>query len=249
MRDTMVASLFFSTRSIKATVGYLLICAWLTAVVMTGRAAPPEYPAAGHEFIEWCDVWIPHANETNLPRVLLIGDSISRDYYSRVDNLLSGKAYVGRLSTSAFIADPALPLQIKAALVSARFDVILFNNGMHGWQHTENEYREAFPELLEAIHGSAPNAKLIWASTTPLKNSPIAPPEHSNEATDERVAARNAIALKFVQAKGIPVIDLYSLMNGHPEFHSDNVHFNEQGITAQAARVAAQIEPLLPRHE
>ena len=118
---------------------------------------------------------------------------------------------------------------------------------MHGWRHTENEYRQAFPEFLQTIHSSAPNAKLIWASTTPLKNSPTTLPEHSTEATDERIAARNSIALKFVQAKKIPVVDLYSLMSGHPEFHSDNVHFNQQGITLQAAQVAAQIDPLLPR--
>ena len=42
------------------------------------NAAPP-----GRESIEWCDIWITHANETNLPRVLLIGDSIARDYFTR----------------------------------------------------------------------------------------------------------------------------------------------------------------------
>lgn len=224
----------------------LLNFAMVAGAVVTSRAALSEYPEGSRESIEWCDVWISHANETNLPRVLLIGDSISRDYYSTVERLLSGKAYVGRLSSSAFIADPVLPQQIKTTLTSTRFDVILFNNGMHGWQHTEDEYRQAFPEFLETLHRYAPHAKLIWASTTPLKNSPTALAEHSHEATDERIAARNSIALKLVEAKGIPVDDLYLLMSGHPELHSDNVHFNEQGIALQAAQVAAQIEPLLP---
>ncbi len=247
MSDIPVASLFFGALSRKAIKNILLTVAFVTGAMMTGGAAPSEYPTTGRESIEWCDIWISHANETNLPRVLLIGDSISRDYYPEVEKRLAGKAYVGRLSSSAFVADPVLLQQIKTTLASTRFDVIHFNNGMHGWQHTESEYRQAFPELLEAIHQCAPNAKLIWASTTPLKNSPTTPPKHSTEATDERIAARNSIALEFVQAKGIPVDDLYSLMRGHPEYHSDNVHFNNQGVAVEAAQVAAQIEPLLPR--
>jgi lysophospholipase L1-like esterase len=71
------------------------------------------------------------------------------------------------------------------------------------------------------------------------------PAGNQTQATDERIAARNAIALKSVQTQGIPVDDLNTPMRGHPEFHSDNVHFNDQGIALQADQVAAQIEKLL----
>ncbi len=39
--------------------------------------------------------------------------------------------------------------------------------------------------------------------------------------------------------------DLFTPMLGHPELHSDNVHFNDQGVALQAAQVAIQIEKLL----
>ncbi|MFX3891450.1 hypothetical protein ACJBV1_11045, partial [Streptococcus suis] len=42
------------------------------------QAEASPMPPSGRESIEWCDIWISHANETNLPRVLLIGDSITR---------------------------------------------------------------------------------------------------------------------------------------------------------------------------
>lgn len=210
-------------------------------------AQPANYPPAARESIEWCDIWISHANETNLPRVLLIGDSITRAYYPEVEKNLAGKAYVGRLSSSAFISDPILLKQIEMMLGQDKFDVIHFNNGMHGWHHSEKEYEQAFPKFLETIQKYAPDAKLIWANTTPLKVSPNLPPNNQTEATDERVAMRNEIALKIVKAKGIPVDDLNTPMRGRPELHSDNVHFNDQGIAIQAAQVAAQIEPLLKR--
>lgn len=219
--------------------------ATLTVLCVIGAMAQPDIPASSHESIEWCDIWISHANETNLPRVLLIGDSITRAYYPEVERRLAGKAYVGRLSSSAFISDPALEQQIIMMLSQYKFDVIHFNNGMHGWQHSEKEYEEAFPKFLAVIQDHAPGAKLIWANTTTLKVSPNLPPDNQSEATDERIAARNDIALKFIKPKEIDVDDLNSLVKDHPEYHSDNVHFNALGISLQADQVADHIEKLL----
>jgi acetyl esterase/lipase len=224
---------------------YLLALAFIIYLTPFAGAASTTYPPSAREGIEWCDIWISHGNETNLPRVLLIGDSITRAYYPSVEKKLDGKAYVGRLASSAFISDPALLDQIKMVLSQYKFDVIHFNNGMHGWQHSEKEYAQAFPKFLKTIQEYAPHAKLIWADTTPLKVSPPLPPDNQTQATDERVAARNAIAHQFVAAEGIPVDNLNTPMQRHPEYHSDNVHFNDLGITIQAAQVAAQIEKRL----
>ena len=60
------------------------------------------------EYIEWSDIWIPGANKTDLPHVLLIGNSITRGYYGKVEEALKEKAYVGRLSNSKSVGDPAL---------------------------------------------------------------------------------------------------------------------------------------------
>ena len=79
-------------------------------------AAPPA-----REAIEWCDIWISHANETNLPRVLLIGDSIARDYYPEVEKRFAGKAFVARLATSRFVADPVLLREIELVLSQERY--------------------------------------------------------------------------------------------------------------------------------
>jgi len=206
---------------------------------------PSECSPWERESIEWCDIWISHANETNLPRVLLIGDSITRAYYPAVEKHLAGTAYVGRLSSSAFISDPVLLEQIKMVLTQYKFDVIHFNNGMHGWQHSEKEYEQALPECLKTIRKYAPNAKLIWANTTPLKVSPPLSPDNKARATDQRIAERNAIAAKFMQTQGVPVEDLNTPMQNHPEYHSDNVHFNDDGISIQADLVAVDIKKLL----
>ena len=217
------------------------LCSIDIAVAQTDKSLPSR------ESIEWCDIWISHANETNLPRVLLIGDSITRDYYPEVERRLSGKAFVARLATSRFIADPVLLKEIELVLDQAKFDVIHFNNGMHGWQHSEAEYRHAFPKFLKIIRAHAPKARLVWAATTPLRDGKGVTGDTKAEYSDERVAARNTIAAEIVTAQKIPTNDLNAPLRGHPEYHSDNVHFNNQGIQIQAAQVSAEVEKILPR--
>lgn len=222
-----------------------------------------DFAPTGREGIEWCDIWISHANESKLPRVLLLGDSITRAYYSEVEKRLAGKAYVSRLATSAFISDPAILAQIAAVLEQTKFDIIHFNNGMHGWQHSEEEYRHAFPEFFATIQKHAPGAKLIWASTTPIREN--APPAEANQnpnavetqklmlkqdltrASNQRIEARNAIALEFAKAHRVAVDDLYAAMAGHPEYHpeKDGIHFNAQGVALQADQVAAAVSQAL----
>lgn len=218
-----------------------------TGLAVDLAVAEPNDALPSRESIEWCDIWISHANETNLPRVLLIGDSIARDYYPEVEKQLAGKAFVARLSTSRFVADPVLLKEIELVLSETKFDVIHFNNGMHGWQHSEEEYRKTLPKFIETIQADAPKAKLIWAATTPLRDGKGVSYDTGSEYSDERIADRNAIAAEIVTAKNIPIDNLNEAVRGHPEYHSDNVHFNGQGIQIQAAQVSAEIEKFLPR--
>ena len=218
-----------------------------TALATHGAIAETKAAPPANESIEWCDIWISHANETNLPRVLLIGDSIVRDYYPEVEKKLAGKAFVGRLATSRFVADVVLMKEIELVLNGTKFDVVVFNNGMHGWQHSEAAYQKAFPKLIKTIRGKAPKARLIWATTTPLRDGKAVTYDTRAEYSDERIAARNAIASEMVAAQKIPIADLNAAVRGQPDLHSDNVHFNGKGSGILAAQVAAAIEKSLAR--
>src|SRR5262245_35596791 len=218
-------------------------------VIVASRLAAADTNATppARESIEWCDIWISHANETNLPRVLLIGDSITREYYPEVEKRLVGKAFVARLATSRFAADPVLLKEIELVLDQAKFDVIHFNNGMHGWQHSEAEYEKALPKFVKTIRAHAPKAGLIWATTTPLRDGKGVTYDTKAEYSDARIAARNALAAELVAAQKIPTDDLNAAVRDHPEYHSDNVHFNGQGVQILATQVSETVEKLLPR--
>jgi hypothetical protein len=194
---------------------------------------------AKHEEIEWCDVWMPNMKQNGLPRVLLVGDSITRAYYKDVEQNLKGKAYCARLATSAAIGDPALIMQLHTFLSEAKFNVVHFNIGMHGWAYSEEEYRKHLPDLLKAIRKDAPGARLIWASTTPVRK------DREPGPSNERIRTRNEIAQKYFMQQHIPIDDLYTLMMAHSNLHTDDVHFNSEGAALQAGQVAAEIEKVL----
>ena len=195
------------------------------------------------EGIEWCDIWIAHADKSDLPRVLLIGDSITRGYYGEVEKQLAGKAYVARFATSRFLADPVFASELKLILSTAKFDVIHFNNGMHGWGYTEEEYRQFFPSFISILRQGAPNAKLICATTTPVRGAGKLSEFDSKTA---RVRARNEIATEFAAKEHIPVDDLFGLVEKHSDYNdAGGVHFNKEGIEAQGKQVAVEIAKLL----
>jgi lysophospholipase L1-like esterase len=191
------------------------------------------------ESIEWCNIWIPDANGTKLPRVLLIGDSITQGYSGKVAEQLKGKASVARLTTSKSVGDPALLAEVALVLDQAAFDVVHFNNGLHGWGYSEEVYQRCFPELLDVIAKHAPRAKLIWATTTPIRTGGNLAKFSSNT---DHVKRRNQIAQEAVAKRGVPIDDLFGLVESHPEYYSgDGVHMNGRGIEAQAAQVAGKI--------
>ena len=197
-----------------------------------------QKPITIPEEIEWTwEVRPPH-HDANLPNVLLLGDSISRNYPPEVRQKLAGMANVYLMASSTSVGDPRLQHQIKefANTEKVRFRVVHFNNGMHGWAYTELQYKAEFPALLRAVGALAERkGAIIWASTTPVRSDTI------DGATNPRVEERNRIAAAFVQRAHIQVDDQFSLMQQHKDLYEDSVHFNLAGAAIQGDQAAAMI--------
>ena len=221
----------------------LLLPVVLLAVPAGSKAqtliAPPGRQVA-REPIEWIRLWLPNVNKKDLPQVLLLGDSITQAYYEDVAADLKGKAYVGYLTSSLSVGDPMLPQQIALVLRNYRFDVIHFNNGLHGKGYTEEDYARYFPQFVKTIQANAHGAKLVWTSSTPVR---VGKDMSELASFTKRVAARNKIAAAYVRKAGIPIDDLYAAVLQHPEYYLgvDGTHPNPQGRAAEARDVSASI--------
>jgi hypothetical protein len=189
------------------------------------------------EKIEWTYTDRPEIPDAKLPNVLLVGDSIARAYYKATAEQLKGKANVYYFATSASVGDERLAPQLAEyfRMIGVRFDVVHFNNGMHGWGYTEDEYRRYFPELVTAVRMGAPGGRLVWASTTPVRK------DTPGQSSNARIDARNAIAAELIAKSGIAVDDQHALLMQHQDLHSDDVHFTADGSALQGAQVAASV--------
>jgi hypothetical protein len=213
----------------------------LIALLLFAAGASPllaQIPGSITEEIEWTwEVRPPHPNP-QLPNVLLLGDSISRNYFTQVTKDLTGVANVYLMASSTSVGDPRLPHLIMefAAMEKVQFRVVHFNNGMHGWGYSEAQYKAAFPQFLLAIRSLVEkDGGLIWASTTPVREDVI------DGATNARVEERNAIALGLVTAAGVQLDDQHALMEQHRGLYEDAVHFSPEGAKIQGDQAASLI--------
>jgi lysophospholipase L1-like esterase len=184
-----------------------------------------------------------------LPRVLIIGDSISMGYTAPVRKLLHGKANVHRIGVNGGPTKNGIK-NIDAWLGDKKWDVIHFNWGIHDLKIMEDGKRQVEPadyeknlrELVTKM--KATGAKLIWATTTPIPNGKMVPDRKFGQVDEY-----NAIAAKVMTEMGVPTDDL----NGYitPEFTKlqvpNDLHYKKEGSDFLAKKVAEEIEKALPK--
>ena len=222
-----------------------VICAATMAVIL----APMAHAQGGvnvdknlvRETSEWSEIWWDCANDPKLPRVLLIGDSISCGYSGVVTTLLAGKYHVDRLGTSRAINDPVLIAETKMMLADNKYVAIHFNNGLHGFHldgPTYGKYLRDYVALLKKLGGGA---KLIWGASTPIiRNDDV----NTLSDANAKVIERNAVALPIMQEDGIPVDDLYQAVVGKGELRNvgDGYHYNGAGYDVLGKAVVEAVK-------
>src|SRR5207249_6289812 len=111
-------------------------------------------------------------DDPKLPRVLIVGDSISIGYTPPAAKLLEGKANIHHKPGNA--SDTVTGVKnLKKWLGDSKWDVIHFNWGLHDiklgtgkHQVSIDDYEKSLRELVKTMKTT--NAKLIWATTTPV---------------------------------------------------------------------------------
>ncbi len=216
-----------------------------------GRPKPEKKPAAGK--VRRPNPMAPVEDLPGLPRVLLIGDSISIGYTLGVRELLEGKANVHRAPVNCASTKHGLA-SIDDWLGDGKWDVIHFNWGLHDLKYMgpkgENladpndptsapqvpigQYRENLAALVGRLKGTG--AKLIWRNTTPV------PPGAKGRVVGD-AARYNVVAKKVMDAHGVPVQDLYRYALEHADEigRKADVHFTPEGSKRLAELVAKAI--------
>jgi lysophospholipase L1-like esterase len=184
-------------------------------------------------------------------RVLLIGDSIMNGYRHQVTAQLKKVAKVSFWVTGLHLNSPELHPELKKVLNRDNYDVIHFNIGLHGWvpgRIPKGQYEPLLRTYVETIREHAPHAKLIWASTTPIRlkaNTKTLDPLHNKTVVD-----RNQLAEKVMASEKIPVNDLYALVSGKMQFAAgDPFHWTGPANKLMATQVVKCVGEQLQRPE
>jgi acyl-CoA thioesterase-1 len=190
---------------------------------------------------------LPIDDQPGVPRVLLIGDSISMGYTIPVREALKGKANVHRPPENCGPTSRGME-RLESWLGTGHWDVIHFNFGLHDLRLDDGKHQvplEQYEQNLRTMVArlKRTGARLIWCSTTPV-------PEKSNPPRRETdVVAYNDMARKIMAENGIPIDDLHSF--ALPRLSTiqrpDNVHFTTEGSRVLAQQVAASIAEALPK--
>jgi acyl-CoA thioesterase-1 len=183
-----------------------------------------------------------------LPRVLIIGDSVSIGYTLPVRELLKDKANVHRIPMNGGATEVGLA-NMKSWLGTGKWDVIHFNFGLHDAKYasetTQRASREQYAENLRTLIGrmKATGAKLIFATTTPVPNGGVLSPTRKFDSIPER----NKIAAQVMQENGVAIDDLYTVVLPVQEKigRPNDVHFQPEGYAVLAKAVAGSVEAQL----
>ena len=185
-----------------------------------------------------------------LPRILLIGDSIRMWYAPLVAKALENVAKVIIIKENC--EDSAkVRANVQRWLHEAgtgQLRVVHINSGLHdikrayGSEHRQQPlpaYIDNLRWIVTTLRAGS-SAQLMWATTTPV----IFERHHARKGFDrfeEDVDEYNKVALALMEEFNIPVDDLYGVIMRHGKERAigeDGVHMTEEGNRALAAAVA-----------
>lgn len=199
----------------------------------------------------------PVEDDPALPRVLLIGDSISIGYTVPVRELLAGKANVHRPLTNCGPTTNGVR-NLDLWLGDGKWDVIHFNFGLHDLKYMgpkgENLYdpEKGTPQVsikdyalnLDSIARrlKKTGAVVIWRNTTPV------PPGAKGRVVGDSKKYNDAAAA-VMKKHGIRTHDMFTFSNMHMAdiMLKANVHFTPEGSKKLAETVVSQIAESLKK--
>ncbi|MCX7400267.1 MAG: cadherin domain-containing protein [Planctomycetales bacterium] len=184
------------------------------------------------------NAWDFVEDDPALPRVLLIGDSVSRAYTQAVREELTGIANVHRAPANCGPTSYGVE-KIDTWLGDGTWDVIHFNFGIHDRETPLADYVTRLEQLVERMQQTG--SQLVWASTTPI---PDVPGTYSAES----IVQRNTAAANLMQEHGVAIDDLFTAITPHlAEWQNPNdVHFSEPGNEFLGKQVATFLKSMIP---
>lgn len=196
------------------------------------------------ETYQWSHTWmVTKPDSAPLRSILIIGDSHVERYHPVVAELLKGRFYVSKITTAKSLGDPQLLRQIDGLIGNNLFDMIFFNNGLHGVKYSPDAYAGYLSPMLKLLRKNNRSVKIVWVNTTARRvNGDL----DAFDPYNDDVRTRNDRVSSFCKKKGLTMIDFWSMSLHKKEYyHPDGIHFMPIGVEAQAALIVKEAMAVL----
>ena len=190
------------------------------------------------ETYEWDNVWWEQANRNDLPRALYIGDSISCATRKQATDSSNPKILFDGFGTSKALDNPFLFDSIRMFAKQQKYrNVVLFNNGLHGWHlDDDKQYAHYYENTVKFLIDEFKNTPIVIVLTTSVLNA----------EREQRVKRRNEVAAKIADKYGLPIVDLYSVSVNFSELRtSDGVHYDAAGYKKFAECIIDDLKSII----
>ena len=172
-------------------------------------------------------------DDPDLPRVLLIGDSISRGYTLPARHALKGKVNLHRAPENCGKTGNGLR-KLDIWLGDKRWDLVHFNFGIHDRRLKPEYYADRLEMIVERLKPATD--RLIFATSTPI-------PKRAEMYLPGSSVRSNKIARAIMERYEIPVNDLYASIFPSLKEHQNpgDCHFTQAGYEVLGQKVAEEI--------
>lgn len=189
--------------------------------------------------------------------IFLIGDSIRRGYCSTVKSELADKAevfYVDENCRSTQFVIVSLKSWVGLFDDPESVDIVHFNCGHWDVAHwngypisltTREEYAKNIKMIIDLLHRFFPNAKLVFATTTPMNPDGGSTGGVNPRSTDD-IDSYNSIAVQIAKENGVKINDLNKFVRTWgSDSYIDTCHFTSEAFAALGKEVARVLDEIL----
>lgn len=193
---------------------------------------------------------IIYDNETDIPKILFLGDSISKGYREHILKKCAGKIdvyYPNEITTFSTHMLRYIQEYAEKLFIGTNIAMVYFNAGL--WDVLRingddplvsiGEYERNLKKIVYRLRYVFPNAKLVFATTTPVREE-LATFDFSRLNSD--IEMYNAVACRVMDREHIAVHDLNKFavqsLSGQ---YIDFTHFTEDGYITIAEEIIQYI--------
>lgn len=196
------------------------------------------------ENIEWFNYWIEEANK-NKQRILLIGDSVARQYRKSLNNILIEEGYVvDIMAMSFYMCDKLMEEEIVKFVNHSeyQYEYILFHLGAHHgyWLNCRDNifhkefFKNGVKRILKIVSEKCSNILII--SGTPERGK-----TEKERSQNDEIKIRNKILHDIANENEYQYLELYTMILKEHFDYVDSYHFVRSADEYIANRITETI--------